>query len=594
MFPPAVREDMQGFLCPLTRNFVSYLCIRKIQNHKQKQNIKQTMKGLFEILTEKKWMVSPDFVHGIRKALEQNINTHSAFQRPEKTCGFVTARAADGSIYYPEEYQISEDGKQVIGNWALEYDPKDGGQNFPFVSVLTVDGPITRNGGGCSYGSIDHRDMMIKAANHPLCRGHIFLINTPGGSAWAKNDYEQAINYARSLGQPVIAFVDGMCASAGMYLASLCDERYYMHPKNEIGCIGVMAAFYTTKNGEKNQFTGETYREIYDPESFDKNKAFRDIANDEDDTLLVEELKALGVEFRADIMKACPNAKEEHIKGKVFNAEDVKGILMDDQSDFFSCIKRCFALHEGTAEPIHREASTATVPDASASGSTAQTQNTTIDMTNYPLTQAALGVEELAVNEEGTFINAALLDTMEQNLQTAEAAKAEAAQKLADAEKALADAQAHAKEIEEQLATAQADKESADKALADAQEAHSKEIAELNANLDKVKGEHTEAIAKKDEEIATLTSAKAEADEALKGAKEALATAEQTIADKDAQIAELSNDPGNEPAQGAAPQNNGEGAQVPEMKSGIPQFDPANPVESKAAIDAYLANVRKG
>ena len=146
------------------------------------------MKGLYEILTEKKWMISPDFVHGIRKALEQNLNAHAIYERPAPTCGFVIVKAADGSIYYPEEYQISEDGKQVRGQWAL--DDNDNAQNFPFVSVLTVDGPITRNGGGCSYGSIDHRNMMINAANHPLCRGHIFIINTPGGSAWAKNDYE--------------------------------------------------------------------------------------------------------------------------------------------------------------------------------------------------------------------------------------------------------------------------------------------------------------------------------------------------------------------------------------------------------------------
>ena len=210
------------------------------------------MKGLFEILTEKKWMVSPDFVHGIRKSLEHNLNTHAVFSKPEKNCGYVTVVAADGSIYYPEEYQISEDGKQVKPNWALDFEKE---QTFPFVSVLTIDGPITRNGGGCSYGSIDHRDMMMRAANHPLCRGHVFVINTPGGSAWAKNDYEQAIQYAHSFGQPVIAFVDGMCASAGMYLASLCDERYYMHPKNEIGCIGVMAAFYTEADGSTNQFT---------------------------------------------------------------------------------------------------------------------------------------------------------------------------------------------------------------------------------------------------------------------------------------------------------------------------------------------------
>ena len=196
------------------------------------------MKGLFEILTGKKWMVSPDFVHGIRKSLEHNLNTHAAFSKPEKSCGYVTAEDAEGNTYYPEEYQISEDGKQVRGNWTLDLpDDDEHAQNFPFVSVLSVDGPITRNGGYCSYGSIDHRDMMMRAADHPLCRGHVFVINTPGGSAWAKNDYALAIDYAHSKGQKVIALVDGLCASAGMYLASLCDERYYMNPKDQVGCI---------------------------------------------------------------------------------------------------------------------------------------------------------------------------------------------------------------------------------------------------------------------------------------------------------------------------------------------------------------------
>ena len=185
------------------------------------------MKDLFEILTEKKWMVSPDFVHGIRKSLEHNLNTHAAFIKSEKTCGYVTAKDEEGNTYYPEEYQISEDGKKVRGNWCLDLpDDDEHAQTFPFVSVLSVDGPITRNGGYCSYGSIDHRDMMMRAADHPLCRGHVFIINTPGGSAWAKNDYALAIEYALSKGQKVVALVDGLCASAGMYLASLCDERY--------------------------------------------------------------------------------------------------------------------------------------------------------------------------------------------------------------------------------------------------------------------------------------------------------------------------------------------------------------------------------
>ena len=547
------------------------------------------MKGLYEILTEKKWMISPDFVHGIRKALEQNLNAHAIYERPAPTCGFVTVKAADGSIYYPEEYQISEDGKQVRGQWAL--DDNDNAQNFPFVSVLTVDGPITRNGGGCSYGSIDHRNMMINAANHPLCRGHIFIINTPGGSAWAKNDYEQAINYARSQGQPVIAFIDGMCASAGMYLASLCDERYYMHPKDEIGCIGVMASFYTQADGSKNQFTDETYHELYDPESFDKNREFRDIANDGDSEKLVKELAELGVQFRADVKKACPAAKDEHLHGKVFNAEDVKGILMDDQSDFLSCVKRCFDLYNGVAQPISRESSDdedetkaslnepsdhpahdpQLEPDKASSAKKENHQHTihqkSINMANYPKINAACGMQDgqqIEVKEEGAFMNAPLLDTLEAHLASQEQAVADAKQKATTAEQSLADLQAK-------------------------HDALAETIAQKDEEIKNLK----EAAAKADEDIKALNDAKAKADEEkakvdeeLKTAQASLATAQQTIADKDAQIAELNENPGEEPAQGAAPQNNGEGAKAQNLR----EFDPSKyktNAERKAAFERF-------
>ena len=535
------------------------------------------MKGLYEILTEKKWMISPDFVHGIRKALEQNLNAHAVYERPAPTCGFVTVKAADGSIYYPEEYQISEDGKSVRGQWALSDENE---QSFPFVSVLTIDGPITRNGGGCSYGSIDHRNMMINAANHPLCRGHIFIINTPGGSAWAKNDYEQAINYARSLGQPVIAFIDGMCASAGMYLASLCDERYYMHPKDEIGCIGVMAAFYTEADGSTNKFTNETYHELYDPESFDKNREFRDIANDGDSEKLVKELAELGVEFRADVKKACPAAKDEHLHGKVFDAEQVKGILVDEQSTFFDCVHRCFDLFNGTAEPIKREIpaeepesedNTKDNPEATQH-STFNNQHLSnnqnfINMANYPKINAACGMQDgqqIEVKEEGAFMNAPLLGTLEAHLAAQEQAVADAKQKATTAEQSLADLQAKHDALAETIA--QKDKEI--KNLKEAKAKADEDIKALN-----------DAKAKADEE-------KAAADEALKTARASLATAQQQLTDKDAQIAELNANPGEEPAQGAAPQNNGEGAKTQKLR----EFDPSKyktNAERKAAFERF-------
>ena len=283
------------------------------------------MNGLLEILTNKQWMIRPDFVHSMMPVIQNNLNNHidiTEEREHEMGCRIVFTREGVETRIKEERYS-AKDGR-YISSWN---DNKDD----PFINVMFVDGPITRNGGACSYGSVEHRDMMMTAADNANCVGHIFHINTPGGSAWAKNDYQQAIDYARAKGQPVMAFVDGMCCSAGMYLAALCDARYYMHPKDEIGCIGVMAAFYTEKDGSTCAYTNETYHELYDPESFDKNKEFRDIANDGNSEKLIQELAKLGVEFRADVKAACPKAKDEHLHGKVFDAQDVRGILMDDQ-----------------------------------------------------------------------------------------------------------------------------------------------------------------------------------------------------------------------------------------------------------------------
>ena len=556
------------------------------------------MKGLFEILTGKKWMVSPDFVHGIRKSLEHNLNTHAAFSKPEKSCGYVTAEDAEGNTYYPEEYQISEDGKQVRGYWTLDLpDDDEHAQNFPFVSVLSVDGPITRNGGYCSYGSIDHRDMMMRAADHPLCRGHVFVINTPGGSAWAKNDYALAIDYAHSKGQKVIALVDGLCASAGMYLASLCDERYYMNPKDQVGCIGVMAAFYTLPDGAKDEYTDETYHELYDPESFDKNKAYRDIANKDDDKELIKELADLGVEFRADVKKACPNAKDEHLKGKVFNAEDVKGILMDGQSSFMGVVQHAFELYDGRAELINREQTVEPQNEPEiepeSENPEATNTNTNINMEKYPLICNACGLQagEIAVTEEGAYMNASLLDSLETYMKEAEQKVTDAEQKATTAETALAELQGKFDEISAQVNAANEAKEVAETALAQANEAHSTELSDLNA-------QHTDALAKKDDElkalakakdkeIAQLTADKTDAEANLQTAKDALATAEQTIADKQAQIAALTNEAGEELNSGEAPENNGEGVKTQTLRS----FDGSKyktNVERKAAFQRFL------
>lgn len=550
------------------------------------------MNGLLELLTNKHWMIHPDFVQAARPMIQQNLNGHIALAEEKKVMATaIPVTKSDNPSDVFQDSRISIINGRPVYSWDDEH------KNDPFINLMYVDGPITRNGGACTYGSVELRDIMMRAADDEHCVGHIFFINTPGGSAWAKNDFRQAIDYAHERKQPVNAFIDGMCCSAGMYLASMCDERYYMHPKDQVGCIGVMAAFYTEKDGSYCEYTNETYHELYDPESFDKNKEMRDIANDGNSELLINELTALGVEFRADIMAACPKAKEDHLHGKVFDAQDVKGILMDGQMNLSEVFDRTVKMgkHNGVAAL----ASATAQPTTSARMAAGTAKEAILNPLNnsnmkekFPNVFALLGVEEMECSEEGSFFNAGLLQTLEGKIGEMQSANAEAKALVEQltAEKATLEQQLTEKDGQTAQQLAEKDGQM-EQLKADHQAAVETLKAEHEKALGDMEGKHKEAIAanaalleEKDKTIKELTEAvegykQAEVVNAenmqklqqnLDGAQASLETATQTIAERDqqisdltAQVEELTKEPGNEPQAGAAPQNNGGGAEAP-------------------------------
>ena len=541
------------------------------------------MNGTFEIFTNKEWMILPSFVHGILPTVMNNANTHSllGIDRAKKNPMCINAQGDD--IF--REYEVTEDGTvlPVYDGWnGIDY-LKDLKQ--PFVNVIPIDGPITRNGGACSYGSKEIRDWMMKASDNPYCQGHVLVVNTPGGSAWAKNDFQQGIEYAHSKGMRVIDFIDGMSASAGMYLASLCDEVYVMNMKDQLGCVGVMASFFTMKSGDKNQFTNETYREYYATKSVNKNKEIRDIAENDDATELITELDQLEAEFRADMKKSFPNATDEHLDGRMFDAADVMGIFCDGQMLLGDVIARGFALGDGSAKPIERTASRKIGKRAKVNKSarmtagvakenilSTQLNNVTNMKEKFPALFAALAVEEMQMTEEGAFMNMDLLATLNAAIEAKQ-------QETADA-KALADQlTAEKAELESQLAAKATEMETLNTEHASAIETlnaeHATAIEEKDNAISALEQEKADLIADqtaKAEQIETLNGQLTEKQTELYGAKASLETAQNTIAERDqqisdlnAQVEELTHDAGEQPAAGASPQNNGEGVEQAEV-----------------------------
>lgn len=207
-----------------------------------------------------------------------------------------------------------------------------------FVNVISITGPISRRGEECTVPSTEVRDLIVELAKLKQCRGHILVTDTPGGWSSVVQDLRFAVNFAHRHGQKVFMLIDGMAASAGAFIAAICDKVYYTNPEDEIGSLGMYSAFFTLGDGATNAITSEVYHEYYASKSSDKNAGIRAAA--EGDMALVKEStdKALS-EMIANIRKDRPSISEDQLTGAMYKVKDVHGTLVDGKSDVVSMAK---------------------------------------------------------------------------------------------------------------------------------------------------------------------------------------------------------------------------------------------------------------
>jgi len=490
-------------------------------------------------MTANKWLIEPTFGLKAMRLLNAMAAGH-LLKDDKKVYGARFYSMADGTFAaYDADSEENAGGKNV---------------EQPFVDVLYIEGILTREGGACTYGSRELRDMMMEAADKENCLGHLLLINGPGGVSNTIPDLLQATDYARSKGQPIVGRIDGLCASAHIWVSAMCDEVYYNSPTDQIGSVGVYWANILNKDGDIDPETGGKWHIVYDPESYDKNRFVRELAENDDDTLIKEELIADGEAFRNFIKSRRPNVKDEHLHGKLFDVKDVEGILVEGQATMQEALNRIVELSAGKTSANGTK------------GNNLSTQlNNSINMKEkFPALFAALQVEEMQMQEGGAFMNEELLATLN--------AAIEENQKGAADAKALADQLTSEKaELEQKLETANSEHTAAIEAL---NTAHAEAIAAKDATIEEKQNaiaalEQEKAQLQNDSEgqkaqIETLTAERDEAKTSLETANGTIAERDQQISDLNAQIEELSKDPG-EGAQAGSPANNGAGVEEVEV-----------------------------
>ena len=498
--------------------------------------------SILEIRNAKCLMIDREWLAGIMPTAERIINGELHTDKMEKKLQARVTMAESGNQFLMSEPGGENHGTQVESNEA-------------YLNIIFVEGLVTRNGGACTYGSKQMRNLIMQASDDDDCKGHVIIFDTPGGLATAVPDFKLAIDYAHSKDLMVDGVIDGACCSAGIYIGSMCDNLYYTSPSDRVGSVGTFAILNTMKNGDVDPTTGEKHYEIYDPESYDKNDWYRQLSEEGKSDLIVEDLKRDGKEFRDFVKSRRPGCTDEQLHGKVYKCSEVEGSFVDGQRS----LQEVFQEVMGHYYETHKQ-------NAAKIDNTLSTQiNNSINMKEqFPAVFALLGVEEMQVSEEGTFFNKDLLATLNANIEAAQKEKADA---LALVESLTAEKNELTAKVEE--LTAQAETKDAE---------HNKAIEDLNAA-------HATAIEEKDNAIAALeqekadlqadANAKAENIEAmqteLNGTKESLTNAQNTIAERDQQISDLNatiDEMKQEPGEGAqlnSPASNGTGADAPKV-----------------------------
>ena len=448
--------------------------------------------------------IAQRFAQAIREAWVKGLD----FEGKKKHGFFLSKnRGFDDKLYVGNIHRIESH---------LYWNDEELADDDEIVNVVVIDGPVTRDGDGCSYGSKDHRDQILYANTIPQVKGHIFIINTPGGAASARIDYEQAIADCREKGKATVAWVDGLCCSAGQLVASLCDRTIVMNGRNTMGCIGTMCAFWAVPHNTVDR-DGYRYIELVSVTSPDKNAEYREAADGKTEKLQAE-LDRLGEEFRDTVRQNRPLVKDEHLTGKTFDADEVMGALVDEVGDYARAIQAVFELADGTLTAARNAV---IIPDEPAAGDEPEEQEDLATLNEQQKAAIAKSKGDLMMAENGH------VTTERQGLfgpETVEVATPKNNNDMTEEEKKAA-------EVAEQPATTQEEQAPATEQPAEEAPATEAPTVEENPATEEPPGEEAHAQEQPAEEQPANEDAAEQA--------EALATAEAMIAEKDKEIAEL-------------------------------------------------------
>lgn len=236
------------------------------------------------------------------------------------------------------------DSESVIAS--KPYQLKDLRSDDKAISLINLNGPITKHGGASHYGTVELASKLKSFESDERIVGHILSVESGGGSVSAVAELTDVMS---ELNKPIVTFADGIMASAAMYIGSYSDYIISHRAEDQIGSIGTMIEFSGFPQKSEDKTTGERHVRIYADQSTNKNDVFEEALNNLNFKPMKEKiLNPLNEKFIAAIKNNRPNVKSTELTGSIFFASDVVGTLIDEIGSFDQAINKVLELSEAS------------------------------------------------------------------------------------------------------------------------------------------------------------------------------------------------------------------------------------------------------
>jgi protease-4 len=341
---------------------------------------------LLSTILKGKWLIDPNFAMTQGSVIAAVINKQTAFEevQPNPLTAYAVAAKEVNSAKY---------------SWNRGFNmapPKS-------VAVVSLKGPLMKEDMLCGPAGTSTIGQIIQEAdNHQNIDAIVLHIDSPGGTV---DGTEALAAIVKNTKKPVVSFVDGLMASAALWIGSSANEVIASTDTDEIGSVGVLMRFTDLQPFWENQ--GVKFHTITASTSPEKVKMWEELRAGNYDNYIKEVLDPLDKKFMDAIRQNCPSCEEKHLTGKVFFARDVMGVFVNSIGSLGDAVLRAYELAN---------------PETGISNNL----NHTSSMKQFTKLNAALGVDSLEAVDETVSLNEEQLELVESALNISQQAIADA------------------------------------------------------------------------------------------------------------------------------------------------------------------------